>query len=239
MNWHKFSRRALVSIVSGGALTSGVADYGQADVVIHNNGFTADNQALPGGPSYGSNAASNDANWSVAVGAWGITGAPDISLFWDGEGGGSSGNGLDTYINWNGRGNVVQLDSSAGGTPNFSVLFTPSANYAVSIRSFDLDAWAGGGNMVVDWSIQDANNSVLASGQWTKGNEGGRDRISPDFVGSVGQSLALRLNRLSGLGSYLAIDNLTFAQAVPEPSSAVLVLSGLGALAMRRRKTQS
>jgi len=236
MQWKKWSKRTAVTLATGGAVSVGLNGVSLADVVIHNNGFTTDNQGLPGGQVYGSNAASNDANWDVSVGAWGILGAPDIALFWDGESGGSSGYGMDTYTNWDSRGNKVQLDGSAGGTPNFSILFTPTGNFAVSIRSFDLDAWAGGGEMVVDWTVEDSSSNVIASGQWTKGNAGGWDTISPNVVGSVGQELALRLIRVSGSASYLAIDNLTFAQAVPEPSSSALLLAGLGALAMRRKK---
>jgi hypothetical protein len=236
----KWTRRAALTVAAGGAAAGGVPTESMADVVIHNDGFTADNQALPGGQAYGSNAGANDANWSVSVGAWGILGAPNIELFWDGEGGGSSGFGFDTYTAWNGtsnsRGNVVQMDgSAAGGTPNFAIIFSPTPDFAVSIRSFELDAWAGGGDMEVDWSIENAGMNILASGKWTKSNAGGRDAIAPDVVGSLGESLTLRFNRISGAASYLAIDNLTFAQAVPEPSSSALVIAGLGAMAMRRR----
>jgi hypothetical protein len=38
---------------------------------------------------------------------------------------------------------------------------------------------------------------------------------------------------VSGLPSYIALDNLTFQQ-VPEPSTIALGLLGLGALALRR-----
>ncbi|NLX55351.1 MAG: PEP-CTERM sorting domain-containing protein [Planctomycetaceae bacterium] len=238
---NKWVRRATLSVAAGGAAMMGAPSQSLADVLIHNDGFTANNQELPGGQSYGSNAGSDDANWTVSVGPWGIVGAPDIALFWDGEGGGSSGYGLDTYTNWDGRGNVVQLDSSSsGGTPDFSILFSPTASFAVNIRSFDLDAWAWTGSdetMDVDWWIEDNDSNVLASGQWSRGRAGGRDTISPDVVGGLGQELTLRFTRLSGLPSYLAIDNLTFAQTVPEPSSIVLLLTGLGALAMRRRKS--
>jgi hypothetical protein len=61
-----------------------------------------------------------------------------------------------------------------------------------------------------------------------------------DVTGSGGEKLTLSLTQTSGLGSYLAMDNLTFDQiAVPEPNSlavAVTGMGGLGALAIRRRR---
>jgi len=233
-NW---KRKAVMAAVVGGTASLCSSGETAADVLIHNDGFTGNNLDLPGGQTYGSNAAADDANWSVSVGPWGGLGAPDIALFWDGEGGGDSGYGFDTYTNWNGRGNVVQIDGSAsGGTPNHFITFTPTANYAVSLLSFDLDAWAGGGDMDVDWAILDSSNNILTGGNWTKDNTGGRDTISPNFTGALGQELTLRFIRNSGASSYLAMDNLTFAQAVPEPTSAAILVGGLGALALRRRR---
>lgn len=203
-----------------------------ADVVVHNNGFSGSNQALPGAPNYASNAASNGVNWDVTTGAWGFVGAPDIALTWT-----ATGTGFQTYTGWDGRGNVIQLDSNSGGGL-FDITFSPNADRAVHIKSFELDAWVGGGDHEVQWSILDNADNQLSGGTWTRDNVGGRDAISPAFTGNLGQELTLRFQTVSGAPSYLALDNLTFAQAIPEPTSAALLCGlGLGAIAMRRRRT--
>lgn len=196
-----------------------------ATTTIHNNGFTASNQALPSKPNYGSNASAAGTNWAVSVGATGVTGTPNIQLVWDGEGGGGNGGangGLDTYVGWNGRGNVVQIDGTGtGGTANSFISFVPAPSVAAKITSFALDAWAGwpaGGNMTVDWSIRDGTNTgtVLASGTWTR-TTGGRDTVSPNYTGTVGQTLVLQLTRTAGNGDYLAMDDLVFDEITFSP----------------------
>ena len=193
---------------------------------IHSNGFTASNQPLPGKPNYGSNVAATDINWTASAGATGVTGTPNIQLVWDGEGGGGNSGangGLDTYISWNGRGNVVQLDGSGtGGTANTYISFVPSATVAAKITSFDLDAWSGwpaGGNMTVEWTIRNATKTgtVLATGSWTR-TTGGRDTVSPAFTGAPGQTVVLQLTRTAGNGDYLAMDNLVFDEITNIPS---------------------
>ena len=210
-----------------------------ATTTIHNDGFTASNQPLPGKPNYGSNVADTGANWTASAGATGVTGSPNIQLVWDGEGGGGNSGangGLDTYISWNGRGNVVQLDGTGtGGTANTYVSFAPSATVAAKISSFDLDAWSGwpaGGNMTVEWTIRNATKTgtVLATGSWTR-TTGGRDTVSPAFTGAPGQTLVLQLTRTAGNGDYLAMDNLVFDEINNIPSivsfaSSVLIADG-------------
>jgi hypothetical protein len=219
----------------------------KAATTLHNNGFTTNNQNLPGSPNYGANVTADGTNWSATVGAYGITGTPDIQLTWDGEGGGNATpkTGMETYTNWNGRGNVVQLDGSGtGGTPDTFISFVPSSGtVGVSVISFDLDAWGGwpvaaGANMTVDWFIRDSTKTgtVLASGTWSKARTtGGRDTIAPDYEGNLGQTLVLQFTRTSGAGDSLALDNLTFDQ-IPEPSSLTLALLTSGLLLGRRRR---
>ncbi len=210
-----------------------------ATTTIHSDGFTASNQPLPGKPNYGSNVAATGTNWTATAGATGVTGTPNIQLVWDGEGGGGNSGangGLDTYISWNGRGNVVQLDGTGtGGTANTYISFVPSAAVAAKISSFDLDAWAGwpaGGNMTVEWTIRNATKTgtVLATGSWTR-TSGGRDTVSPAFTGTPGQTVVLQLTRTAGNGDYLAMDNLVFDEITNLPSivsftSSVLIADG-------------
>lgn len=147
-------KRRLSALVAALALCAGTLPL-HAGSWIHNNGFTANNNPLPGGASYGSHVAASGTNWDALPGNWGVTGTPDIALNWDGEQGGNSGTGLDTYTAWNGRGNVIQIDSTRGGgavdgTPFTFITFTPAANVAVYLDSFDLDEWGGGGDMEVE-----------------------------------------------------------------------------------------
>ncbi|MBN8457850.1 MAG: hypothetical protein J0M04_08430 [Verrucomicrobia bacterium] len=206
-----------------------------ATTAIHSDGFTASNQPLPGKPNYGSNVAATGTNWTASMGSTGVTGTPNIQLVWDGEGGGGNSGangGLDTYISWNGRGNVVQLDGTGtGGTANTYISFVPSAAVAAKITSFDLDAWSGwpaGGNMTVEWTIRNATKAgtVLATGSWTR-TTGGRDTVSPAFTGAPGQTVVLQLTRTAGNGDYLAMDNLVFDEITNIPSIVSFASSAL------------
>src|SRR6185295_14932394 len=100
-----------------------------------------------------------------------------------------------------------------------------SLSSAVRLLSFDLDEYAGGGDGSIAWSIGGLSSGVLASGNWTMSQAGGRTTIAPGASGQLGEALTLSLQLNSGAPSYFALDNLTFAQ-VPEPSAI-----GLGVLA--------
>jgi hypothetical protein len=155
-----------------------------------------------------------------------VVGTPDITLDWFGQ--------WDTYIDWNGRGNVAQSDFNGGAI--VSILFTPSSTSAVRLVSFELDEWAAGGDGSISWEVLDSLGASRASGLFTMTNAGGRSLISPNVVGLLGDALTLNLTLLTGEPSYFAVDNLTFDQ-VPEPSALALVFPGaLGAAAMRRRR---
>jgi hypothetical protein len=201
----------------------------KADSIITFEGFTGNNSSINTIAGFGDNISLTTPDYTATLGLGGILGTPDISLEWVGQ--------WETYTDWNGRGSVGQTDFNGG--PNISILFTPSALSAVRLLSFDLDEWAGGGDGSIAWSIGGLNSGVLASGNWTMGNAGGRTTISPGVSGQLGEALTLSLQLNSGGPSYFALDNLTFAQ-VPEPSAiglGVLAAAGaLGAAAMRRRK---
>lgn len=153
-----------------------------AETLIHNDGFTGSNADLPG-PSegwryYGSHTASSDGNRTATQGAWGVTGTPDITLHW------TTGN-FDTYTNWNGRGNVIQLDSSNGGTRNFAITFISTSSTGVRISSFELDAYSGGSvpTKKVTWWITDENGQTLhPGGNWERSSGRGAP-ISPFIPG--------------------------------------------------------
>lgn len=192
-------------------------------------GFPTNNVDISSISGYGSNVSANSADYTVSLGATGVTGTPNIALTW--------GVGYQTYTQWDGRGNVAQLDYNAQpGT--ISLTLTPTAGNGVLINSFALDEWSGGGNMNVNWSVFDGVGT-LASGVWTR-STGGRDTILTGLTAGnvrLGEVVTLSFTLNSGTTSYIAMANLTFDQ-VPEPSSVALGLLGLGlgAAAMRRRK---
>ena len=149
---------------------------------------------------------------------------------------------------WNNRGNVYQME---GDTQ--SIAFAPTAaNIKVTVNSFFLDEWAGGGNTFSNWSVTGSASGVLASGTWTDentandpGDGGGRTQILPNAAGAAGETLTLLFGNppapAGGFDSYLAMDNLVFSTTViPEPATAVMAwlgVGGLGAMAMRRKRT--
>lgn len=152
----------------------------------------------------------------------------------------------DQYTGWDGRGDVYQIDQRV-----LDIQFAPAAaNISLTIDSFEFDEWAGGGDTTANWSVTGSASGLLASGAWTDKNTandpsdvGGRSLISPLATGVPGETLTLLFDSAASAGSisYLAMDNLTFSSAVvPEPSTAVLAwlgVSGLGALAMRRKRS--
>jgi hypothetical protein len=225
------TRTQVVKAVGAGVAGFAATQAGRADTQITFEGFSGNNVNISTLAGYGSKVSASSADYTVSLGAGGMTGTPDISLTW--------GVGFQTYTGWDGRGKVAQLDFNASTNNPINLVFTPSASAGVLIKSFELDEWAGGGSAALTWSIFDSGGT-LASGTWTKTDAGGRDTITTGInlsdVG-IGLPVTLRISRTAGLPSYLALDNLTFDQ-VPEPSTVALGLvgAGLGALAMRRRK---
>jgi hypothetical protein len=152
----------------------------------------------------------------------------------------------DQYTGWDGRGDVYQINGRTA-----DIVFAPtSPAVKVTINSFEFDEWAGGGDTTAMWSVTGSSSGVLASGTWTDKNTandpndaGGRTLISPMAMGVAGESLTLAFDHSASAGSisYLAMDNLTFSSAViPEPATAVMAwlgVGGLGAMAMRRKRT--
>lgn len=200
-----------------------------AESVITFEGFTDINIDIATIPGYGDNINSDTADWTIRKGRGGIFGTPDITMEW-------VGTGWDTYTGWDGRGSVGQTDFNEGSV--LSLLFTPTADFAVRVVSFELDEWSGGGPGSINWTLSGAVSGILGSGNWVMGTEGGRSGIVPDATGRNGEELLLSFTLISGAPSYFALDNLTFDQ-VPEPSTwamGAFGAAGLGAMAMRRRR---
>jgi hypothetical protein len=223
------SRNRFIRLATFGTVGLGVMGTVRAETVITFGGFQGDNTDIASIPNYGDNVAVRSDDYDASIGPSGIFGTPSITLDW-------IGSGWDTYTAWDGRGNVAQTDFNDGAT--LSIVFTPSAPYAVQLGSFQLDEWAGGGDGQITWSVAGATSGTLASGNWTMSNSGGRSLVSPNATGLAGEAVTLSFTLGSGAPSYFALDNLAFAQ-VPEPSTlalAALGALGLGAAAMRRRR---
>jgi hypothetical protein len=223
----------ILKFAAYGALGLGAVANSNAETVITFGGFTANNIDINTIPGFGDNVMAGSADYTVGSGRFGIVGTPNITLDW-------LGSGWDTYIEWDGRGNVGQTDFGDGGGlgSSLSILFAPSVGAGVRLVSFDLDEWAGGGDSSITWTIDGAVSGRLATGNWTMSDAGGRSSLFPDVTGGVGENLTLTLKLNGGAPSYLALDNLTFDQ-VPEPSTWALGALGaaaLGAAAMRRRR---
>jgi len=151
----------------------------------------------------------------------------------------------DQYADWDGRGDVYQVDVRI-----LDIALAPTGpNIAITLESFELDEWAGGGDTTAVWTVTGSASGLLASGIWDDKNSvndpadaGGRTLISPLATGAPGETLTVVFDHANSLGaiSYLAMDNLTFSsKIIPEPSTAVLAwlgVGGLGALAMRRSR---
>lgn len=223
------SRPDVLKLAALGSAGLGLVCGAKADSLITFEGFTTINIPINSIPGFADNISVSTPDYIASLGLGGILGTPDISLEWVGQ--------WDSYPGWDGRGSVGQTDFNGG--PMVSILFMPSASFAVQLASFDLDEWAGGGDGSIAWSVAGLNSGLLASGNWTMGTAGGRTTIAPGVNGQLGETLTLSLQLNSGGPSYFALDNLTFAQ-VPEPSAiglGVLAAAGaLGAAAMRRRK---
>ncbi|MBK1826643.1 hypothetical protein [Haloferula rosea] len=169
--------------------------------------WTGSNQDVPA--NYGSNVAAAVPGISVAAGASGVVGTPDVAVTWSPLG----DSGWQTYTSWNGRGDVFQLNGTAA-----SIEFAPKTGTFVEVTSVDLDEWAGGGGVVVDWQLEGPTSGILASGTWTGNTAGIRETVAINETGAVDEVLTLSLTQTGGLQDYLAIDNVTFDQGprVPE-----------------------
>lgn len=226
-NGRRLSHKDLLRFAVCGTVGLGAAQNASADTLITFGGFTGNNTRIDSIVGYGDNVSANSADYTVSVGMGGVLGTPNITLDWLAQ--------WDTYIGWDGRGEVAQSDFS-GGTA--SIVFTPSSLASVRLVSYDLDEYAAGGSGSIAWSVFGSTSGALTNGNWTMSDAGGRSLVSPNVTGLPGETLTLSLALNSGAPSYFALDNLTFDQ-VPEPSTLALGALGalaLGAAAMRRRR---
>lgn len=124
-----------------------------------------------------------------------------------------SGNVLGSYGGW----------ESEDGDPAFTITFAGavssiSADFASVYYGTDVAIYAYSGNTLV---------GTVTGG----GSDYGQFALSlsaPDITSVVITP--------GSYGDYVAVDNISFTTAVPEPANLALLAAGLGVLAMRRRK---
>jgi hypothetical protein len=209
-NW---KRKAILSIAATGALSVAAPTdiNAQTTLVFEDSGLG--NNVNIGGTGYGNNAA----------------GTPNVVLNWS--------DGWQNYLNWDGRGVVGQLDYNVSGNNPITLDFVPDSGIGVFVSRFDLDTYASGGNVDLFWEILSGANVIDSGSYLNPSGVANRTTFTTNMSAAtaVFGTLTLRVTRNDGFPSYLAADNITFAQ-IPEPTSAMLLLGGLGAMALRRRR---
>jgi len=242
------------------ALIAALAGTSQATVLTFDGGQGA-NADVPF--TYGSNkGVADDGAEFITLGPSGAT--PNIALAW-GPNPSTNVLEFHSSSNWIApmSGNKVQFDvdlSSQTAFPDAPTIdFVPDAGFKVIINSLligtALDQHiADGHEPASDWEITVTGDqgtaftyTTTALGQATQGS-GAVELVNINVTGLIGETLTLLFNDFGDdslltnhdgtIGNHPrgGIDNLSFSQMVPEPSSLVLVaLCGLSFVSKRRR----
>lgn len=190
---------------------------------------------------FGSNAGASSDGVSVTAG-----GTPNIGLTWGftavAGGGGGGGNNVewDFYNDsvWKGTQlNNSGVNNTGSGTAAHTLSFAPSG-VAVQLNSFNLHGYYNSTETFdYNWFVKDGA-TTLANGSYSFTSDGTKNHlVNINYTGGLGQALSLEILRTGGTGSAfnVAVDDISFAQVVPEPGSFALLSGGIGAMLLMRR----
>jgi len=187
--------------------------------------------------------ATTDGNGYVVSG--GTT--PNVGLTWDSGWDIHTSNFFapleDTTVGggaWDNEGGVPRIAQLDFG--NHTINFTVDDGFALQLDSFDFGHTAETpGNTSWDLTLTAVSSSTVVWSQSVSFVNGQVFTITPNFTGVLGEDYLLTFNRTSETYNFSngrhGIDNLTFYQVIPEPTTATLLgLAGLAVFARSRRK---
>ena len=142
-------------------------------------------------------------------------------------------NGLGTWgSNYGNLTNVVWTGSTSTENPNNGFLtLTADPGFVVQLQSFRTALWSSGPALYTDIRVTDGGSNLLYSSSAANPVGG---NVLHDF--SLAPLTATQLTIQFGQGWWIALDDVTFSQAVPEPGT--LALLGLGLPLLMRRRTR-
>jgi PEP-CTERM motif len=209
----------------------------QATTTIGSTTLTLDPSAGAPITTFGSLASTSSPGVVTTLG-----GTPDVSLVWQSTLVGHTAVNFD-YISggpWSGD---AELNNSSIGITH-EIDFSVPSFASVTLNSFNFQPYLADGNgYTYTVTVFDVTKSTVldTQGVTIPATSTLKDLVTLNAVGGLGDTLALTLTRTGGTGNPLniAIDDPSFTELVPEPTTAGLLVMGLGAvgaLAVVKRK---
>ncbi len=197
------------------------------------NGAVISNTDTTSSPNYGHRVtATTMGNFSYGA-EGGFT--PNVTVAYRANNPSGTFPGLSTWTSGYGNlTNTLWSGNLQSAVPNNGyVTLTADAGFQVSLLSFRTALWSAGPATYTDISVRDGLGNVLYS---TNAANPVGGNVLHDFTSSplTAQQLEIKF----GQGWWIALDDVTYSQAVPEPGTMLVLGAGLVALARRRRATK-